>query len=68
MLNDTVGVNIIATTKIQDNYGGIQSFIFSIAPCKVITFNPFESFFVSVLCFFFDGSLSKLIDLLKLLR
>ena len=47
----TVGENIIATTKIRNNYGAIQSFIFSniaIAisdfsllgtPCKVITFN-----------------------------
>ena len=43
----TVGENIIATTKIRNDYGAIQSFIFqywdsniglsSIAPCKVIT-------------------------------
>ena len=43
--------NIIATNKIRNNYVGIQSFIFqycdsniglfSIAPCKVITPNPF---------------------------
>ena len=42
----TVGENIIATTKIRNNYGPIQSFIFrniglfSIIPCKVITLNP----------------------------
>ena len=47
----TVGENIIATTKIRNNYGAIQSFIFPIycesniglfyiAPCKVITLNP----------------------------
>ena len=36
----TVGENIIATTKIRNNYGAIQSFIFFIAPCKVITLNP----------------------------
>ena len=37
--------------------------LFSFAPCKVITLNPFASFFVSVLFFFFDGSLSKVIAL-----
>ena len=43
--NCTVGENIIATTKIRNNYGAIQSFIFPIldfspSPCKVITLNP----------------------------
>ena len=33
----------------------------SIAPCKVITRNPLCILFVSVLCFLFDGSLSKVI-------
>ena len=47
---NTAGENIIATTKIRNNYGAIQSFIFqycdsniglySIAPSKVITLNP----------------------------
>ena len=37
--------------------------LFSIAPCKVITLNRLASFFVSVLCFFFNGSLSKVIAL-----
>ena len=43
----TVDENIIATTKIRNDYGAIQSFIFhcniglfSIASCKVITLNP----------------------------
>ena len=40
----TVGENIIATTKIRNNYVAIQSLInvglFSIAPCQVITLNP----------------------------
>ena len=34
--------------------------LFSTAPCKVITLNPF---WYHVLCFFFDGSLSKVIAL-----
>ena len=56
---------IIATTKIRNNYGVIQSFkfLFFMAPCKVITLNPLCILFVSVLCFFFDGSLSKVIAL-----
>ena len=37
--------------------------LFSIAPCKVITLNPLCIIFVSVLCFFFNGSLSKVIAL-----
>ena len=41
--------------------------LFSIAPCKVITLlTLFASFFLSVLCFFFDGSLSKVIALLTI--
>ena len=69
----TVGENIIATTKLRNNYGAIQSFIYqycdsnfglsSIAPCKVITLNPLCILFVSVICFFFDGSPSKVIAL-----
>ena len=37
--------------------------LFSIAPCKVITLNPLCILFVSVLRFFFDGLLSKVIAL-----
>ena len=37
--------------------------LFSIAPCKVITLDPLCIFFVSVLCYFFDGFLSKVIAL-----
>ena len=37
--------------------------LFSIATCKVITLNPFCILLVSVLCFFFDASLSKVIAL-----
>ena len=63
-INITVGENIIATTKILNNYGTIQSNfqysdsnigISSIAPSLLILF---ASFLVSVFCFFFDGSLS----------
>ena len=36
----TVGENIIATTKMRNNYGAIQSFIFLYCPCNVITLNP----------------------------
>ena len=63
----TVGKNIIATTKIRNNYGAIQSFIFqycyiniglfSIAPCKVITINP--------LCILFDSDSCRSFTLLK---
>ena len=66
----TVGENIIATTKIQNNYGAIQSLIFSniaiamldfIDPCKVITLNPLCIIFsISTLLIFF-GFLSKVI-------
>ena len=37
--------------------------LFSIAPCKGITLNPLCILLVSVLCLFFDGSLSKVIAL-----
>ena len=37
---NTDGENIIAPIKIQNNYGAIQSLIFSAASCKVITLNP----------------------------
>ena len=47
----TVGENIIATTKIRNYYGAIQSFIFSnfglfsLAPCEFITLNPLSILF-----------------------
>jgi hypothetical protein len=37
--------------------------LFSIAAFKVITLNTLCILFVSVICFFFDGSLSKVIAL-----
>ena len=37
--------------------------LFFIAPCEVITLNPLCIVLVSVLCFFFDGSFSKVITL-----
>jgi hypothetical protein len=54
--------NIIPTTKIRNNYGAIQSFIFSIyfsllLLVKLSFLIFFASFLVSVLCFFFDGFL-----------
>ena len=59
-----VGENIIATTKIRNNYGAIQSFKFPILPLvKLSLLILFASFFVSVLCLFSDGSLSKVIAL-----
>ena len=48
-----VSKNIIATTKMRNNYAAIQLLyrnigLFSIAPCKVITLNPFwYQFFAS---------------------
>ena len=68
----TVGENIIATTKIGNNYGAIQSFIFPNIAIEILDFSLlllvklsllilFAPFLVSVLCFFFDGSLSKVI-------
>ena len=47
----TVGENIIATTKIRNNHVKLSLLIL------------FASFLVSVFCFFFDGSLSKVIAL-----
>ena len=63
-----VGENIIATTKIRNNYGVIQSIIhniglFSIAPCKIITFNPLSILFGISTLLLFDGFLSKVITL-----
>jgi hypothetical protein len=62
--NSTVGENIIATTKIRNNYGAIQSFNFSLLPLVQLSLLIlFASFLVSVLFFFFDDSLSKVIAL-----
>ena len=48
----TVGENIIATTKIRNNYGAIQSFIFSILLLvKLSLLILFAFFLVSVLCY-----------------
>jgi hypothetical protein len=44
-------------------YCDINIGFFSTAYCKVVTINPICILFVSVLCFFFDGSLSKVIAL-----
>ena len=69
------GENTIATTKIRNNYAPSKhSFfqycdsnigLFSIAPCivKLSLLSLFAPFLVSVLCFFFDGFLSKAIAL-----
>ena len=57
----TVGENIIATTKIRNNYGAIKFFL-SIAPCKVTTLNPLCILFC-IISLFFYGSLSKVIAL-----
>ena len=51
---DTVGENSIATTKIRNNYVTIQSLIFPILDFSLLLL---ASFLVSILCFFFDGSL-----------
>jgi hypothetical protein len=69
--NNTVVENIIATTKIRNNYGAIQSFIFpyrniglfSIAHSKVITHNPLCILFGISSLLFFYGFLSKVIAL-----
>ena len=72
-LQSTVGENIIATTKIQNNYGAIKSLIFPNIAIAILDFSLllivkfsllilFASFFVSVLCFFY-GCLSKIIAL-----
>ena len=69
----TVGENIIATTKIRNNYCGIQSLnfqycdssigLFSIAPCKVIILNLLNILFCISSLLLFIGSLSKVIAL-----
>ena len=66
---DKVCENIIATTKIRNNYDAIQSFklpilrqqywTFLLLLVKLSLLILFASFLVSILCFFFDGSLSK---------
>ena len=74
----TIDKNIITTTKIRIYYGVIQSFISHIAIAildfsllllvKLSLLIPFASFLVSVLCFFFDGSLSLQLSLFQLSR
>ena len=64
----TAGENIISTTKIRNNYGAIQSFIFRYCDSNIGLFFMFlvklsllilfASFLVLVHCFFLDGSLS----------
>ena len=52
----TVGENIIGDLKIPNNYGAIELFIFSIAPCKVMALNClhlYYIFFASLLYFHF---------------
>ena len=56
----TVGENIIATTKIRNNYAAIQLFLVKLS---LLILFALAAFLVSVLCFFFDGSLSKVIAL-----
>ena len=61
----TVGENIIATIKMRNNYGAIQ---FSNIAIAILDFSLSllilsASFLVSVICFFFDGPLSKVIAL-----
>ena len=62
---DTVVKNIIATTKIRNNYVAIQSLIFSLLLLVKLSLSIrfASSFLVSVLCFFFDDFLSKVIAL-----
>ena len=56
--------NIIASTKIQNNYGAIQSLFFSLLLLvKLSLLILFASFLALVICFFFDGFLSKVIAL-----
>ena len=58
----TVGENIISTTKIRNNYDAIQSLIFLyFSLLLLVKLSLFASHLVSVLCFFFDGLLSKTI-------
>ena len=66
----TVGDNIIATTKIRNNYGALIINFSNIAIAildfsllllvKLSLFILFASFLVQVNCFFFDGSLFQL--------
>ena len=54
----TLGQNIIGAPKMRKDYSicpycDSNIDLFSIAPCKVIDFNCFYSFFGSALCFFF---------------
>ena len=68
-----VGENIIATTKyeiimVPSNHSNFQYCdsnigLFLLPLVKLSLFILFASFFLSVLCFFFDGSLSKVIAL-----
>ena len=68
---NTVGENIIATTKIRNNYGAIQSFIFAIAILvfsllllvKLSLLILFASILVSVSYLFSYVFLSKVIAL-----
>ena len=59
----TVGKNIIATTKIRNDYGAIKSFISLLLLVKLSLLIPFASFLVSDLCFFFDGFLYQVFAL-----
>ena len=64
--NSTVGENIIATTKIRNIYGAIQSLILNFSLLLLVKLSLlilFAAFLVLVLCFFFDGPLSKVIAL-----
>ena len=63
----TVGENIVASTKIRNNCDSNIG-IFSIPPFKLSLLVLFASFFVSVLCFFFDDSLSLKLSLFQLSR
>jgi hypothetical protein len=62
--SSTVGENIIATTKIRNDYGVIQSLDFYLLLIvKLSLLIIFGFFLLSVLCFFFDSSVSKVIAL-----
>ena len=67
LLQCTIDENIIATTKIRNDYGAIQSFIFQIS---ILDFSSLLLVKLSLLIlfgisfwFFFDDSLSKVIAL-----
>ena len=67
-IHSTAGENINATTKKRNNYVAIQSLIFPLDSSlmllkKLSLLILFASVFVSVLSFFFYGSLSKVIAL-----